>query len=75
MNKIVQKEGYPASKLPSELRQDIDPSHSVTVVVTDEDRPSNVQSLEEIIAARKAPFRTVEEIDSAIERDRDAWDA
>ena len=67
MNKIV-KEHYPASKLPVELREGIDPSGHVTVTVVEEDqrKPDQVMTLEEIIAARRPPYLSAKEIDKAI---------
>ena len=51
MNKIV-KEHYPATKLPVELRERIDPAGHVTVTVVEEEKPpEHVMTLEEIIAA------------------------
>jgi hypothetical protein len=74
MNKII-RENYPASKLPEELREGIDPSTHVTVTVVAEDKPDRLpMTLEEIIAARRPPYRTKEEIDAAIRRQRDEWD-
>ena len=75
MNKIV-REHYPASKLPEDLREGVDPKSTVTVTVTVEtlQRPEHVMSLEEIFAARRPPFRSVEEIDADIRRQRDEWD-
>jgi hypothetical protein len=49
MNRIV-REHYPASKLPEELRQGIDPDRNVTVtVVEEEERPEPPMTLEEIL--------------------------
>ena len=75
MNKIT-REHYPASKLPEDLREGVDPKASVTVTVTVEalQRPEHVMSLEEIFAARRPPFRTVEEIDADLRAQRDEWD-
>jgi hypothetical protein len=73
MNSIV-KSNYPASKLPEDLRDGVDPAATVTVIVTVEDRPDNVMSLEEIWALRRPPYRTKEEIDAEIRRQRDEWD-
>jgi len=75
MNKII-REHYPASKLPDDLREGVDPNSTVTVTVTVEGlaRPERVRTLDEIFAARKSPFRTVEEIDADIRRQRDEWD-
>ena len=74
MNKIV-REHYPASKLPSDLRQGIDPNASVTVIVSlEEVPPHRVMTLEEIFAARRPPFRSAEDIDADIREVRDEWD-
>jgi len=74
MNSIV-RSNYPASKLPPDLRGDVDPSTTVTVTVTvEEERPEHVMSLEEIWALRRPPFRSKEEIDADIRRQRDEWD-
>lgn len=68
MNRIV-KEHFPASKLPVELREGIDPSGHVTVTVTEEDekKPDHIMTLDEIIAARRPPYLTAQEVDEAIE--------
>ena len=73
MNSIV-RSNYPAARLPEELRSGVDPSATVTVTVTVEDRPDKVMSLEEIWASRRPPNRTKEEIDAEIRRQRDEWD-
>ena len=75
MNKIT-REHYPASKLPADLREGVDPKSTVTVTVTVEElqRPEHVMSLEEIFAARRPPFRSAEEIDADIRKQRDEWD-
>jgi len=75
MNTIV-REHYPASKLPEDLRQGVDPDSTVTVTVTVEslNRPERGRTLEEIFASRRPPFRTIEEIDAEIRRQRDEWD-
>jgi hypothetical protein len=75
MNRIV-KEHYPASRLPEDLRAGMDPESTVTVTVIEEgaEAPRNVMSLEEIWALRAPPFRTAEEIDAALRRQRDEWD-
>ena len=74
MNKII-REHYPASKLPEDLREGVDPKSIVTVTVTVEtlQRPEHVMSLEEIFTARRPPFRSAEEIDADIRRQRDEW--
>jgi hypothetical protein len=74
MNSIV-KSNYPVSKLPEDLRDGVDPASTVTVTITvEEARPAHVLSLEEIFALRQPPFRSKEEIDADIRRDRDEWD-
>lgn len=75
MNKIT-REHYPASKLPEDLREGVDPGSNVTVTVVVEElqRPEHVMSLEEIFSSRRPPFRTAEEIDADIRRQRDEWD-
>ena len=74
MNKIV-KEHYPASKLPVELREGIDPSGHVTVTVIEEERPpEHVMTLEQIFATRHPPYLTAAQIDEIIRRSRDEWD-
>ena len=73
MNKIV-RANYPASKLPEDLREGIDPTSQVTVVISQEERPEQVMSLDEIFAARKPPFRSAEDIVADIRQLRDEWD-
>jgi hypothetical protein len=74
MNKIV-KENYPASKLPDDLRIGVDPEATVTVTITlQEERPEHVPTLEEIWAMRRPPFRTKDDIDAEVRRQRDEWD-
>ena len=71
MNRIV-REHYPASKLPNDLREGIDPGSNVTVTVVAEEKPAaHIPTLDEIIAQRRPPYRTAEQIDEDIRRDRD----
>jgi hypothetical protein len=71
MNKII-REHYPASRLPEDLRAGVDPSSTVTVTIVEEEkRPQKVMTLEEIFALRRPPFRTAEEIDEDLRRQRD----
>jgi hypothetical protein len=63
MNKVI-REHYPASKLPDDLREGIDPLKDVTVTVVEEERPERVMSFEEIFATRGPPYLTREEIDA-----------
>jgi hypothetical protein len=74
MNRIV-RENYPASSLPDDLRAGVDPSSTVTVTIVEEEkRPGKVMTLDEIFALRRPPFRTAEEIDEELRRQRDEWD-
>ena len=74
MNRII-REHYPASKLPEDLRAGVDPSSTVTVTIVEEEkRPEKAMTLEEIFALRRPPFRTAEEIDEDLRRQRDEWD-
>ncbi len=74
MNRIT-REHYPASKLPEDLRAGVDPSSTVTVMIIEEEkRPEKVMTLDEIFALRRPPFRTAEEIDEDLRRQRDEWD-
>ena len=74
MNKIV-REHYPAAQLPEDLRPNDDPNVQVTVTIeVEEQRSEHVLSLDEIWALRRPPFRTKEEIDVDIRRQRDEWD-
>ncbi|MCF8476126.1 MAG: hypothetical protein K9G60_03790 [Pseudolabrys sp.] len=74
MNKIVRKQ-YSASKLPEDLREGFDPQSTVIVTVEDTlQPPERVMTLDEIFALRRPPFRTAEEIDADIRRQRDEWD-
>jgi hypothetical protein len=81
MNKIV-KEHYPASKLPVELREGIDPTGHVTVTVIEEVMPpKRVRPLEEIFdeveklreEGHIQPV-TIEEAVARIRALRDEWD-
>jgi hypothetical protein len=74
MNEVIRK-NYPASKLPDDLRGQIDPRSHVTVVVTQDDMPSDRPlTLEEIFAQRRPPYRSKEEIDADLRRQRVEWD-
>ena len=74
MNKFT-REHYPASKLPVELRGEIDPARHVTVTVEEEELPpKQAMTLEQILESTKE-FRTrpAGEIDADIRAQRDAW--
>jgi hypothetical protein len=75
MNRIV-KEHYPVSRLPKELREGLDAHQLVTIEVTvEETRPEEVLTLNEIFALRQPPFRSGQEIDEELRRQREDWDA
>ena len=73
MNKVV-RENYPASKLPADLREGLDPSTTVTVTVEQDEPGYQPMTLEEIFASRRPPYRSAEEIVASIRRLRDEWD-
>jgi hypothetical protein len=73
MNRIV-REHYPASKLPEDLRDGVDPSATVTVTVVEEERTQSVPTLDEIFASRRPPYRSTEDIDTELRQRRDEWD-
>ena len=73
MNRIV-KEHYPASRLPEDLRAGMDPESTVTITVVEEDVPAQPIGLDQIWALRVPPFRTTQEIDEDLRRQRDEWD-
>jgi len=74
MNRIV-KEHYPASRLPEDLRVGVDPAATVTVTIVEEQtQPQRTVTLDEIFAARQPPFRSMEDIDADLRRQRDEWD-
>ncbi len=74
MNKIV-REHYPASRLPDDLREGIDPSSEVTITVIVEETASPRMSLEEILNLRTPPFLSRQEIDEHIRQLREEPDA
>jgi hypothetical protein len=81
VNKIV-RERYPIAKLPADLREGMDADLTATVVVTinetnriaDAEATTKPMTLDEIFALRRPPYRTKEEIDADIRRQRDEWD-
>jgi hypothetical protein len=75
MNKIVRRH-YPAENLPEDLRRDLAGARDVMITIEAEkdDQPSRVAILEELFAARRPPFRTIEQIDEDLRRDRDDRD-
>ncbi|WP_159730743.1 hypothetical protein [Methylosinus sp. Ce-a6] len=75
MNKIVRRH-YPAANLPEDLRRELDGARDVTITIETEEEalPGRLTLLEELFASRRPPFRTKEEIDEDLRRDRDDWD-
>lgn len=78
MNKAI-TEHYPASKLPNEVRQDIDPELSVTVTVIVEDdarKPPTIEQLRDMLdtAQRRAVGVSTDEAVARIRALRDEWD-
>jgi len=73
MNKII-RQNYPASKLPEDLREGIDPSTRVTVTVVEDTPPHRPMSLEEIFASRRPPYRSADDIVANVRQLRDDWD-
>jgi hypothetical protein len=76
MNKII-REHYPASKLPEDLREGVDPSSSVTVtiaveadVASNQSRPSLAELL---VLARRTPPTTDDPV-ARIRELRDEWE-
>lgn len=77
MNKIV-KEHYPASRLPVELREGIDPAGHVTVTVIEEEgrKPLSRDELRALIeqAQREATGGTIEDAVARVRELREEWD-
>jgi len=89
MNKIV-REHYPVSKLPEDLREGLKPDEEVRITIESDStpdfdsifpetaallrRPRRVMTLDEIWALRQPPYRSGEEIDEELRRQRDEWD-
>ncbi|MGD9868143.1 MAG: hypothetical protein AB7U38_09130 [Hyphomicrobiales bacterium] len=77
MNKIV-KEHYPASKLPVELREGIDPQRHVTVTVVEEEnrRTPTRERLKQLLndARSNAEGIRTEDAVARIRELRDEWD-
>lgn len=77
MNRIV-KEHYPASKLPVELREGIDPQGHVTVtIIEEEDRKTPTRErLKQLLddARANAEGISTEEAVARIRELRDEWD-
>ena len=73
MNKIV-FEHYPASKLPDDMRAKVDPDATVTVTIQEDDnRPTQVMSLDEIFSLKGFRRRTAAEIEDDLRQQREEW--
>lgn len=66
-------EDYPASRLPEELRGDIDPDQRVTVSITEKASSDVIMSLEEIFVAGSSARRSSADIDTELRHQRDSW--
>lgn len=76
MNRIV-REHYPVADLPEDLRAGLPADVSVRVVVEVEAEPVEPVerlSMKELLAMRKPPYRSLDEIVDSIRRQRDEWD-
>ncbi|MGZ8401552.1 MAG: hypothetical protein ACXWVI_09670 [Methyloceanibacter sp.] len=78
MNKIV-KEHYPASKLPVELREGIEASALVTVIIQEEGerrKPLTREQLRELIeqSQQESKGGTIEDAVARVRALRDEWD-
>lgn len=73
MNKIVIRH-FPASRLPAELRGDLDAATEVTVTVETELDLSQGASLEELLAIKKTLVPADDDPAERIRKLRDAWD-
>jgi len=71
MNRIV-REHYPASRLPEDLREGMDPAREVTVSV-DEGRPERVMSLDDIFASGKPRYESLAAINEHVRSLREEW--
>ena len=74
MNRIV-RDHYPASKLPDDLREGIDPGAEVVVTVEEIARPEKVLTIEELWALRRPPFYDADAIVRMVREGRDEPDA
>jgi hypothetical protein len=72
MNRIVRRH-YPASRLPNDLRGQIDPSHEVTVTVTDETPSYAGRDLSEIFERNAHRKLSEAEILAFLKAERDSW--
>jgi hypothetical protein len=75
MNRIIH-EHYPASKLPDDLREGINPSGHVTVTVVEEDQRPSREKLVELLEQARARARTAGDVstEEAVRRIRDLRD-
>ena len=73
MNKIV-LEHYPAEKLPEDLRAGLPADARVRVTVESEPTIKPIKSFAELLALRRPPYRTSEDIVREIRELRDEWD-
>lgn len=77
MNRLV-REHYPVSKLPEDLREGFEAGANVRVTV-DAAEPAQVsqisaKSLQDLLAIRRPPFLSADQIDAHVRKLRDEWD-
>ena len=74
MNKIV-RDHYPYAKLPDDLRDGLDPSKDVRVVIEQIESPEPTRpSLDELQAWRSRVTQTTDDPAERIRKLRDEWD-
>jgi hypothetical protein len=77
MNKIV-KRHLPVSELPAawrtELPADVHVRVEIEVEGKEHEGAAGLPSLEEILARRRPPYRSKQEIDEDLRKERDEWE-
>ena len=73
MNRIV-RHHYPVAKLPDDLREGLDPAADVVVTVEEVVRPATHSLLDEIVARRRPPYLSGDEVVRIIREGRDESD-
>jgi hypothetical protein len=77
MNKIV-KRHLPVSELPADWRTELPADVRVRVEIEVESREHEgvvgLHSLDEILARRRSPYRSKNEIDEDLRKERDEWE-
>jgi hypothetical protein len=73
MTTIVRRH-YPASRLPADLSEGLAADCLVTIEIAVESSAGRTMTLDEILALRRPPYRSADEIVADIRRERDLWD-